>query len=106
MVGIRIAETVPVFPWRYRPALGLIYLLGLPDIKEPAVGLFTQPLYLFTEMQRALYRAVNQPFTRVAAQHRRSRLDRSDDRVTWRGRGMHHKGFVKGVFVVVALDVN
>ena len=81
MVRIGIAEAVPALPRRNGPALGLVDLFRLPDIKEPAVCLIFQPLDLFTEMQRPLHRAVYQAFTRVAAQHRRRGFDRCYQRI-------------------------
>ena len=75
MIGIGVAETVPVLSWRHRPALSFINLFRLPDIKEPAVRLFSQPLYLFTEVQRAFDRAIDQSTSGITAQHGRGGLD-------------------------------
>ncbi len=50
MVVIGILESVPRFSWGNRPALRFFNLFWLPDVKEPAVGLFTQALHLLTEM--------------------------------------------------------
>ncbi len=41
MIVIGIGEAMPGFSRRDRPAFGLINLFRLPDIKEPAIGLFT-----------------------------------------------------------------
>ena len=57
-------------------------------------------------MQRAFHRAVDQPFSGVTAQHGRRCLYRGNDRVARRGGGVHHEGFIEGVFVVVALNVD
>ena len=83
MVTIGIPEAMPVFGGRNRPAFCFINLFRLPDIKEPAVGFLFQPLNLFTEMQRALHRAIDKTFTGIAAQHRRSRFDRRHQRIAW-----------------------
>ena len=106
MIRIGIFETVPVLARRYRPALGFIHGFRLPDIKEPAVRLLAQSLHLFAEVQRPLNGALDQTFTGVTAQHRRRGLNRRDDGVARRRRGMHHKGFIKGLFIIVALNVD
>ena len=74
MLGIGIAKTMPTFTRRHRPAFCFINLLRLPDIEEPAVGLFAQTLHFFAKMQRSLHRTVNQSLSCIAAQHRRRRL--------------------------------
>ncbi len=51
MIAIGLGETMPRFVSRLdRPALRFIHMLWLPDIKEPAVRLFAQPLYFTTKM--------------------------------------------------------
>ncbi|CSG15960.1 Uncharacterised protein [Shigella sonnei] len=106
MIGIRIVKAVPLFAWRNGPAFGFIHLRRLPDIEKPTVRLFPQPLDLFAKMQRPLHRTVNQPFARITTQHRRRHLNRSNNGITGRGGGMHHKGFVKRLFVILAFNVD
>ena len=106
MVRIGIPKTVPALPRRDGPAFCLINLFRLPDIKEPAVRFIFKPLNLFSEMQRPFHRTIDQAFTRITAQHRRRRFDGRHQRVARRRGRVHHKGFVEGVLVVLALDVN
>ncbi len=106
MILIGIAEAVPALAGGDRPAFGFIDLFRLPDIEEPVFGLIFQPLHLFAEVQRPLHRAVNQPLARIPPQHGGRGFDGGNQRIARRGGSVHHKGFVKGLFVIVAFNVN
>ena len=106
MILIGIAETMPALARRHRPAFSFVNVIRLPDIEEPAVGFIFKALNLFAKMQGALNGAVDQALTGITAQHRRCSFNRGHQRIAGRGGGVHHKGFVEGIFIVLALNVD
>ena len=103
---IDVFETVPCAVGTQRPAFRTIDMLRLPDVEEPAVRLAFQTFDLFTELNGTFNRAVDQTLTSVPLHHRRRGFGGGHDPVVWRGGGVHHVGFVEGLFVYVAFHVD
>ncbi len=81
-------------------------MIRLPDIKEPAFRFAFQTFDLFTELDRAFDRAINQALTGITFHHRRGGFGGGHDTVVRRGGGVHHVGFVESLFVDITLHVN
>ena len=106
MVVIDVLEAVPVIFRIQLPALDGVDVVRLPYVEEPAFALITQTLDLFTEGDGAIDGVLDQPLAGVATHHGGGDLGRGHDAVLRRGGGVHHEGFVEGLFLHVALDVD
>ena len=103
---IDVFKAVPCAVRTQRPAVRAVDVLRLPDVKEPAFGLAFQTFDLFTELDRTFDRTVDETLTGITFHHRCRGFGGRHDTVMRRGGGVHHVGFVEGLFVDVALHVN
>ncbi len=106
VVIVDAVETVPVIFGIQLPALDCVYVVRLPYIEEPAFALITQPLDLLAKGDCAIDGVLDQTLAAVAPHHGGGDLGGRHYAILRRCGGVHHKGFVEGLFLNVTLDVD